>query len=177
MTVTRSLVNVPYVEGRIMIGNEIMPWSGEFEDVFSPIVDERDNNPILIGKLPRMDESTTLQAVEYAKIAWHYGRGEWPQKSFKERIEVINNLVTELCKKRDAIINLLCWEICKTYKEAADEFDRTMNFVDLSIKELNALLQQEFCMHESAEMFGKVLRCPIGIMLAMGPSNYPVYRY
>lgn len=174
MAVAPNRVHVPYVEGKVMIGNESTKWSGEFEEVYSPIVDDRENVPILIGKMPKMDESTTLQVVEYSKMAWNQGRGEWPQKSFTERIEIVTEFVRNLHAKREDIINILMWEICKTPKEAADEFDRTMHFIDLSIKELRGLLQEEFRIHESGEMFGKFLRSPIGIMLVMGPSNYPV---
>ena len=158
----------------VLIGGVLHEWKDEFKHIYSPIVEESNQEKILIGKLPEMDEGTAIQALEYARAAWGSGRGEWPQMSAQNRIEVIRNLVERLKELRGCLIDVLMWEICKSRKDATTEFDRTMDFIEKAIHEYQNLMQQEFSLQSHGETFGKILRCPIGVMLALGPSNYPV---
>lgn len=82
----------------------------------------------LIGKMPQFSTERSLEVLQTAKKAWNYGRGEWPQMSLKQRIQKVEEFLDALKEQRDAIINCLMWEIGKNYKDAASEFDRTIEF-------------------------------------------------
>jgi len=43
-----------------------------------------------------------------------------------DRIAAMEKFVVMLKESRDAIVDVLMWEICKTAADAAKEFDRTM---------------------------------------------------
>ncbi len=156
------------------MGGTILEWQGEFKEIFSPVEDAESHQKISLGRLPQLDEATSRQVLEYARVAWNHGTGEWPQMPIHKRIETIESLVFRLREIRDKIIEILMWEICKTRKDATAEFDRTMEFVEASIAELKSLISREFAIHENGETLGKFLRCPLGVVLALGPSNYPV---
>lgn len=46
--------------------------------------------------------------------------------SCKQRIEAVEKYLAGLRAKRDEIVNLLMWEICKTQADSAKEVDRTI---------------------------------------------------
>jgi glyceraldehyde-3-phosphate dehydrogenase (NADP+) len=75
-------------------------------------------------------------------------------------------------EKRTEIVDILMWEICKSTKDAAMEFDRTMIFIDATIKELRAMMQQSSWETVSG-VVARFKRAPIGVMLCLGPFNYP----
>ena len=49
-----------------------------------------------------------------------------PTSAVSERIEVMQKFLVGLRKKRDEIVNILMWEICKTAADSAKEVDRTI---------------------------------------------------
>lgn len=80
---------------------------------------------ILIGHQARFNEDDSLKALDAAVASWNNGRGEWAQTSPAGRIAKIEQLVAELKPKRDEIINVLMWEICKTKADATKARART----------------------------------------------------
>lgn len=86
--------------------------------------------PSMIGKMPQFTTEQSLQVLEAAKKAWNHGRGVWPQMSLNERIAKVEAFLEALNSQRSAIINLLMWEIGKNSKDAAAEFDRTVEFAN-----------------------------------------------
>ena len=56
-----------------------------------------------------------------------------------QRIERIQAVVEALKQRRDEIVNVLMWEICKNQPDAAAEFDRTMEFIAKTIETLRSL--------------------------------------
>ena len=73
---------------------------------------------VLIGHQARFTEEDSLKALDAAVKSWNNGRGVWAQTSPAGRIAKIEELVAELKPKRDEIINVLMWEICKTKADA-----------------------------------------------------------
>ena len=73
---------------------------------------------ILIGHQARFNEEDSLKALDAAVASWNNGRGAWAQAPPSARIAKIEELITELKPKRDEIINILMWEICKTKADA-----------------------------------------------------------
>ena len=83
-------------------------------------------------------------------------------------------LVEQLKLIRDRITQVLMWEICKNTADAAAEFDRTMQFIEATIKAIKDIDANEGGFKVVSGIQAKVRRAGIGAMLAMGPFNYPV---
>lgn len=166
----------PYVDGaKVFMGGEILPWSGRLLDVTSPIINEATGVRTIIGKIADMTGDDALKALEHAIGAWNNGRGTWPQMSGWERIEIIKRIQSDIKLKRDEIIEVLTWEICKSIDDAASEFDRTMEFIDASIDAYTATLNGSNggAWKTVNGIMASIRKAAIGIMLCLGPFNYP----
>lgn len=171
----------PFVSPRIMengvvayISTDDMPM----EEVIGCCVSEEKKQVIVpqkIGDMPQMSTDQTLAIVESAKKAWNGGSGVWPQMSLGERVTAIENFLEEVKKERGSIIELLQWEIGKNTKDAMAEFDRTIQFAQQVIDVVKN--DPEFG-GASWQSIGAtrafVRRAAIGIILCLGPYNYPL---
>ena len=128
---------------------------------------------VLIGHQARFTEEDSLKALDAAVASWKNGRGEWAQASPATRIAKIEELVVELKPLRDEIINVLMWEICKTKADATKEFDRTMDFIKDTIKTYKAMISADNAFVQDGGVLAQIKRAPIGVMLNLGPFNYP----
>ena len=132
--------------------------------------------PVVIGQSPQFSTEQSLEVLGAAREAWNGGSGEWPQMSLKSRIEAIEHFVRELSKQREAIVNVLMWEIGKNRKDAEAEFDRTVVFIREVIAAIrmpdSAEYNDEWQHVGSTRAF--VRRAAIGIIMCLGPYNYPL---
>ena len=62
--------------------------------------------------------SLGLFCAKAAKAAWDEGQGTWPQMSVQARIEAMEKYVAAVKERREEIINVLMWEICKNTADA-----------------------------------------------------------
>jgi glyceraldehyde-3-phosphate dehydrogenase (NADP+) len=167
-----SYQSKPFVDGsKVFVGGKIINFDGVSVSATSPIRDSDTGERIVIGKLAQMEESDALGAVAAANKAWDKGLGTWPQMSPEKRIEAIELYVKLLELKRAEIIDVLMWEICKSTSDAAAEFDRTVAFIKASIAAVRELSLKDWSLVSG--ITSKVRRLAIGIMLALGPFNYP----
>jgi glyceraldehyde-3-phosphate dehydrogenase (NADP+) len=76
--------------------------------------------------------------------------------------------------QRDAVVRLLMWEIGKTLSDAEKEFDRTVDYIRDTIDALKDLdrLSSRFVIEQG--VIGQIRRAPLGVVLCMGPFNYPL---
>ena len=168
----------PSVDGgtSLFIGGKLTPWEGKVVDVLSPVYGE-DGTQAVIGSLSAMDGGAATTAARAAAAAWDLGQGPWPQSSLKDRAAALGAYLDELeATARDAIIETLMWEIAKSEKDAAKEFDRTVAFARTVIA---TALEGD-----AAEPFGawtglggvrgRVRRGPVGVALMLAPFNYPL---
>lgn len=156
------------------IGGREVPHDGKVTTVMSPIFDLDTNERMPIGSLPDMLPEEATAAVEAAAAAWDQGQGVWPRMSLAARISAIEKLVVELTKVREQMVQALMWEIAKSSKDAASEFDRTMGFIAAAIAELrkDPSVGQGFSQWEVVSGVGvRVRRGPIGVMLGLAPFN------
>ena len=156
-----------------VLDGKVLPWEGDVQEVFAPIYEPDSEKKVLIGYQARMAEEHSLAALDAAVKAWNSGRGKWAQTAPAERIATIEALVAELKPKRDEIINVLMWEICKTKADATKEFDRTMDFIAETIKTYKAMLASDTPFVHEGGVLAQIKRAPIGVMLNLGPFNYP----
>ena len=164
----------PMVDGRkILRDGKVLPWEGAVQEVFAPIYKPGSEEKVLIGYQARFDEADSLLALDAATKSWAMGRGEWAQATPAHRIAKVQELVAELKPLRDQIINVLMWEICKTKADATKEFDRTMDFISDLIKTYKAMLDKDNKFLQEGGVLAQIKRGPIGVMLNLGPFNYP----
>jgi len=170
-----ALKTKPYVDGmRVFMNGAITPWSGASEKVRSPIQVEKEDGSIekcVLGEVAQMDTETSVKVLDAAVAAWDNGRGAWPQMTLEARCEAIAKLIQKLGEKKDEIVKVLMWEICKNTSDAKKEFDRTMEYIDLSIKAVKEFQSHDVCVNGGVS--ARVRRSPIGVMLNLGPFNYP----
>ena len=167
----------PNVTAEHFMGGVKSAWTGARTPVTSPIFDASTGQRAIIGSLPDMSEDDAAAAVEAAATAWDRGQGEWPQMSLAGRIAAVERFVAELGKVRTQMVNALMWEIAKSSKDAAAEFDRTMQFCAAAIAELkrDPTINQGFSQWSEISGFGvKTRRGPVGVMLGLAPFNYPL---
>jgi len=169
-----DVANAPMVDGRKILRNgEVLPWNGAVQEVFAPIYMPGKEEKQLIGYQARFSEEDSLLALDAATKSWAMGRGEWAQATPAHRIAKVEELVTALKPLRDQIINVLMWEICKTKADATKEFDRTMDFIRDLIKTYKSMLDRDNKFIQEGGVLAQVKRGPLGVMLNLGPFNYP----
>lgn len=162
----------PFVDGNFtFFDGKIKPWTEKYTNIYSPIRDES-GSPILIGKVPRMSSSNGLDVLSAARRAWNRGQGLWPQMKLLERISIIEKIVDDLKLRREEIVQVLMWEICKSRKDAEAEFDRTMAFIADVIREFRNIDNNGDWKNISG-ILARVRRTGLGVMLCLGPFNYP----
>ena len=164
----------PNVNGAIKcIGGKISQFDGPRVTVTSPILDSSTGQRTVIGSMAQFAEADALEAIEAAKGAWDAGQGVWPQMSPSQRIAALEAVVVSLREKRQEIIRVLEWEICKSVSDAEVEFDRTMLFISATIQAFKDSDAQSSGWVSVSGILAKVRRSPIGVVLCLGPFNYP----
>ncbi len=121
-----------------------------------------------------MGEAEANRAVQSAAKAYGHGLGYWPTCGVATRIKVINEYIAGLQAKRDEIVNLLMWEICKTLDDAQKEVDRTIQYIKDTITELKKIENTASTYEVVQGVVGHIRRAPLGTVLVLGPFNYPL---
>lgn len=157
---------------------ELRSWSGPLQQVFSPVrirtaagIDQK-----LLGEVPLMTETAALETLGVAVKAYSNGRGEWPTMSVGDRIQSVQKFTAAMLLKRVEIVKLLQWEIGKSQQEAEHEFDRTLTYIRDTLEALKELdrVSSRFVIHQG--IIGQIRRAPLGVVLCMGPYNFPLYE-
>lgn len=166
----------PIIQAEYLINGELRTWEGEMQEVISPILlkSKAGMKHKVIGKYPMLTEKESLEALETAINTYNNGRGIWPLMSVYERIRHIEKF-TELMKdRRKEIVNLLMWEIGKSYQESEKEFDRTIDYIKNTIDAVKDLDRSSSKFVIEQGIIGQIRRAPLGVVLCMGPFNYPL---
>jgi glyceraldehyde-3-phosphate dehydrogenase (NADP+) len=166
---------IPLHQREYLVNGELRLWDGDMLDVYSPVYFKQgDSYDNLIGSYPLMGEKESLEALDAAVKAFDKGKGEWPQMSVAGRIDCMRNFASELKKKRSVIINLLMWEIGKNRKDSEIEVDRTLDYILDTIDALKELDRDNSRFTIAQGVIAQVRRAPLGVVLCMGPFNYPL---
>lgn len=169
-------LETPIHQREYLINGELRHWEGDVETVYSPIhlQSEGELAPVTVGHFPLLNEQESLAALESAVAAYDHGRGLWPTMSVAQRIEHIQDFTYRMKEKRDEVVKLLMWEICKSLKDSQKEFDRTIQYIEDTIDALKNLDRVSSRFELTEGVIGQVRRAPLGVVLCMGPSNYPL---
>jgi glyceraldehyde-3-phosphate dehydrogenase (NADP+) len=170
------LLPFPITQNEYLINGEILAWKGEMQEVISPICLRAGQGtlPTRIGSYPLMTEKESLLALDAAVAAFDNGNGAWPSLSVSERIRCLETFTLMMKEKRGEIINLLMWEIGKSLADSAKEFDRTIEYIVETVKAVKDLDRAGSRFDIREGIIGQIRRAPLGVVLCMGPFNYPL---
>lgn len=169
-------LNTRAYERLYLLDGEIREWNGPLVEISSPIC-LRDGGTLrrpVIGSVPAMDEAAALAALAAATRAWDDGRGPWPTLTVSARIEAVEAFVTRMLTARDEVVKLLMWEIGKSLDDSRKEFDRTVDYIRKTIEALKDIDRTASRFSVDGGVIAQVRRAPLGVVLSMGPFNYPL---
>ena len=156
---------------------EIRTWSGATGGVLSPVCTVgADGAPaqLDLGPVAMLDRAAALEALAAARTAWDHGRGAWPTMRVGERIERMQTFVAGMRAVREDLVRLLMLEIGKTRADSETEVDRTAIYIDDTIAALKELDRTAARFTVTGGFVGQIRRSPLGVVLCMGPFNYPL---
>ena len=168
-------LNSPIHHDTYLIDGKIGKWNGEFTEVISTLLaNQEDDKYITLGDSPKMDKKHALLALEAADKAYSNGTGTWPTMKVYERINCMQKFVDLMVLKRDEVVKLLMWEIGKNLKDSEKEFDRTVDYINETIKEYKKIDRDGAFFHNNSGVRALIRRGPLGVVLCLGPYNYPL---
>lgn len=159
-----------------LVNGEMKPWDGPVSEVFSPIYTKTVDGlkRKLIGTYPLGGEAEATEALEAAVAAYDNGRGEWPTMSVGDRIQCLERFVKKMSEQKEVIVKLILWEIGKSFADSTKEFDRTVDYINATINELKDIDRSSSKFEISEGVIAQIRRSPLGVVLCMGPFNYPL---
>ena len=121
-----------------------------------------------------MDENYALKALDAADNAYKNGTGKWPTMKVYERINCMQKFVDLMKLQRDEVVKLLMWEIGKNLNDSQKEFDRTVDYINETIKEYKKIDRDGAIFQNNSGVRALIRRGPLGVVLCLGPYNYPL---
>ena len=91
-----------------------------------------------------------------------------------ERIACMQDFASGCRRGAQEVVRLIMWEIGKSLADSEKEFDRTVDYIRATIEALKELdnANSRFMIVEGT--IGQIRRTPLGVVLCMGPYNYPL---
>ena len=157
-----------------LINGELKTWKGKTTEVYSTISSTKDYQPTLLGSIPYMEEETANEALIAACDAYDKGQGLWPTMKVANRIQCMEKFVSLMKTKRDEVVKYLMWEIGKSLPDSRKEFDRTIDYINDTIKEYKNLDRDSAKFSQQDGVYAHIRRGPLGVVLCLGPYNYPL---
>lgn len=159
-----------------LCNGEMKQWEGAVHEVYSPVCVQTEEGlkRVLIGTYPVCGEAEALEALKAAETAYNNGRGEWPTMSVAARIACVEDFTRHMIKQKNLVVKLLMWEIGKSFADSVKEFDRTIEYIYATVDALKDLDRQSSRFEIEQGIVAQVRRSPLGVVLCMGPFNYPL---
>ncbi|GFO68735.1 glyceraldehyde-3-phosphate dehydrogenase [Geomonas limicola] len=171
-------IPTPLTQDYYLIDGELRRWNGPLQEILSPVQLRGDGEPAakVVGAAPLLTVDAAREALDVAVRAYSNGRGEWPTMSVGERIRCVARFAAAVTEKRTEVVRLLMWEIGKSLKEAEREFDRALSYLRETLEALKELdrVSSRFVIQQG--IIGQIRRAPLGVVLCMGPYNFPLYE-
>jgi glyceraldehyde-3-phosphate dehydrogenase (NADP+) len=170
-------LHAPIHQRSWLIDGELRAWQGPSQTVRSAICVRGADGALTqveLGSYPQGGEAEAEAALEAAVAAYDNGRGAWPTMSVAERIACMQAFTKQMQARRPEVVRLIMWEIGKSLADSEKEFDRTVDYIRATIQ---ALKEQDnansrFLVVDGT--IGQIRRTPLGVVLCMGPYNYPL---
>ncbi|MEN9322348.1 MAG: NADP-dependent glyceraldehyde-3-phosphate dehydrogenase [Bacteroidota bacterium] len=157
-----------------LVDGVLKKWEGPTTEVHSTISSTEAYAPTLLGTIPAMGEAEANEVVESAVAAFDNGQGLWPTMKVADRIKCMQNFVTQMKETRDEVVKFLMWEIGKSLGDSQKEFDRTVEYIYDTIEDYKQLDRNSARFNKSQGVNAMVRRGPLGVVLCLGPYNYPL---
>ena len=175
--IPEALLNdIPCIQTGYLINGEIIGWEGPRRKVLSPVwlAGDTEPKPFPVGEYPMLTEKEAFQALDAAVAAYDHGRGLWPTLPVAERIGHMQRFVFRMIEEKDRVVRFLMWEVGKSLQDSEKEFDRTIQYINDTLAALKDLdrISSRFTIEEG--IIGQIRRAPLGVVLCMGPFNYPL---
>ncbi len=169
-------ITAPIEQLQYLCDGEIREWDGPRQDVFSPVWEKSPAGlqQVRLGSFPLLSEEKSAEILDSARRAYDDGCGDWPTMSVEDRIGHVEAFAFRMQEKRAAVVKLLMWEIGKSLPDAEKEFDRTVEYIRDTIDAVKDLdrVSSRFVIQQG--VIGQIRRAPLGVVLCMGPYNYPL---
>lgn len=159
-----------------LIHGELKTWRGEFLEVRSPICEKTGEHfeRKVIGAFPQLSQKESLEILDSSLAAYQNGCGVWPMMTVQERIDCMETFLLEMLEVKKFVVKMIMWEIGKSLADANNEFDRTVAYIRDTIEALKDLDRQSSRFIKEGGIIAQVRRAPFGVVLCMGPFNYPL---
>lgn len=167
----------PLHQRETLVNGELRPWTGPAETVRSAICVRRADGSleqVELGSHPIGGVPEAQVALDAAVAAYDNGRGEWPTMTVAQRIACMQDFTRQMVARREQIVTLIMWEIGKTLADSQKEFDRTVEYMKATIEALKHLDNDNSRFTIVEGTIGQIRRTPLGVVLCMGPYNYPL---
>jgi glyceraldehyde-3-phosphate dehydrogenase (NADP+) len=167
----------PIHQRRVLIDGELRSREGPYQTVSSPIRVRNaagDLEQVDLGSHPQGSEEDADEALAAALSAYDDGRGEWPTMSVAERIGCMQSFTEHMIACKHDVVRLIMWEIGKSFGDSEKEFDRTVAYIRATVEALKELDNNNSRFVIAEGTIGQIRRTPLGIVLCMGPYNYPL---
>jgi glyceraldehyde-3-phosphate dehydrogenase (NADP+) len=155
---------------------EMKTWNGDVHTVVSPICIKTEKGLVrkVIGSYPLATDKEAMESLYAAEKAYNNGFGEWPTMIVADRIACVEKFIVEMKKQKAEVVKLLMWEIGKSYPDSVKEFDRTVEYINDTIDALKDIDRDSSRFQFEQGIIAQVRRSPLGVVLCMGPFNYPL---
>ncbi|HEX7882924.1 MAG TPA: NADP-dependent glyceraldehyde-3-phosphate dehydrogenase [Afipia sp.] len=167
----------PVHQRETLVNGVLQPWSGPIEIVRSAICVRKADGSLAqveLGSHPVGGVPEAQVALDAAVAAYDNGRGEWPTMTVAQRIACMQDFTKQMVARREQIVHLIMWEIGKTLPDSQKEFDRTVEYMKATIEALKHLDNDNSRFTIVEGTIGQIRRTPLGVVLCMGPYNYPL---
>jgi glyceraldehyde-3-phosphate dehydrogenase (NADP+) len=168
----------PIHQNYYLVNGELRRWEGPLREVLSPVWVKTGETLARkrLGESPLLTEAAAMEALDVAVRAYDNGRGVWPTMSVGERIQCVQRFTRAMLEKKEPIVRLLMWEIGKSLREAEREFERAVAYIRETVEALKELdrVSSRFVIQQG--IIGQIRRAPLGVVLCMGPYNFPLYE-
>lgn len=166
----------PIIQREYLLDGEIRTWQGRLQEVYSPVCIQGGGGLVQksIGCYPMLTAEESLAALDAACRAYDKGRGQWPKMRIEERIRCVEKFAFAMKERKKEIVDLLMWEIGKSLADSSKEFDRTLVYISDTINAVKELDRASSRFEIREGIIGQIRRSPLGVVLCMGPYNYPL---
>lgn len=166
----------PIEQREYLVNGKMVQWAGKTQDVWSPVYVKTAEGfeQKRIGSYPIVEPTDAMEALHAAVNAYNKGRGAWPMMSVAKRIECVEKFTNKMIAKREEVVKLLMWEIGKSLADSQKEFDRTVQYIHDTIGALKDIDRDSARFAIEEGIIGQIRRSPLGVVLCMGPFNYPL---
>lgn len=147
-----------------------LKWEGEFESIYSNMYTPARK----IGQVPVLSRTQALLALDAAVESYNKGRGAWPTAPARLRIEAMERFLEAFKAKKSVLVEALMLEIGKNKSDSEKEIDRTIYFIEETLSLYKTQDYESGRFQKTEGVYGLVRRGPLGVVLCMGPYNYPI---